>query len=334
MFMIDSRVAKLGAHGSAVVFPGQGAQSSGMGRRAYETSQAARDTYSEASEIVGVDLAKICFESDEDALASTHNTQPAVLTTSLATYRAMKEKLNEINFTIDPQFFGGHSMGMFTAADASGALSLKDSLGLILERSRLMGSFNEARPVGMAAIIGLEYDVVAEVCSTATSGPENRVDVANHNEDLQTVISGDVAALERAMGIVKGKHGKAIRLKLKVSSHTPLHESQASEFAEIVRKVDFKSPCAPIVSNIGSHLMVSGIEVRNEFEDQLKSPVMWASNVRKMISEGIELFIEAGPGHSLSRMIRRINSTPIAVSLDAARQDPIPISIFATDSIN
>jgi len=332
--MIDSRVARLGERGSAVVFPGQGAQSSGMGRRTYEASQAARDTYLEASEIVGVDLARICFESDEDALASTHNTQPAVLTTSLATYRAMREKFNEINFTIDPQFFGGHSMGMFTAAVASGALSFKDSLGLILERSRLMGSFNEARPVGMAAIIGLEYGVVSEVCSEATSGPDGRVDVANHNEDLQIVISGDVVALERAMSIVKGKQGKAIRLKLKVSSHTPLHESQASEFAEIVRKVEFKSPCAPIVSNIGSHLMVSGIEVRNEFEDQLKSPVMWANNVRKMISEGIELFIEAGPGHSLSRMIRRINSSSMAVSLDDARHHPIPISVFTTESIN
>lgn len=313
---------------TALVFPGQGSQAPGMGRLVHAHSEAARLTFEEASDITGIDLAKVCFDSDADDLASTENTQPAVLTTSIAFLRAMREKAGEVGENIRPRLLGGHSLGLFSAAVASGALSFRDSLLIILERSRLMGSFNADRPVGMAAIIGLDADTVRGICEEATEGDHNRVDVANHNEDQQTVISGDVSALERAMARTKELQGKAIRLKLKVSSHTPLHVAQAAEFAEIIREIPFADPSTPIVSNITADLLRTAAEVREEFEAQLKSPVLWAENVRRMAREGVDTFVEVGPGHALARMIKRIQEESIAVSLDDARENPIPISVL------
>jgi len=312
----------------ALVFPGQGSQAPGMGRLIYENSDEARRTFEEASEITGIDIAEICFEAEADILASTENTQPAVLTTSIAMLRAMREKVTEVRENVAPRLMGGHSLGLFSAAVASGALSFRDSLLIIMERSRLMGSFNDNRPVGMAAIVGLDVDTVRGICDDATEGDLSRVDVANHNEAVQTVISGDVTALERAMARAKELQGKAIRLKLKVSSHTPLHEGQAQEFAEIIREVPFADPEIPIVSNITSELIHTAAEMRAEFEAQLKSPVLWAENVRRMTREGVDTFVEVGPGHALARMIKRIQDDSTAVSLDDAREAPIPVSIL------
>ena len=312
----------------ALVFPGQGSQAPGMGRLVHEHSEAARLTFEEASDVLGVDMAAVCFDSDADELAHTETTQPAVLTTSVALLRAMREKLAEVGETVRPRLFGGHSLGLFSAAVASGALSFRDSLLIIVERSRLMGSFNAERPVGMAAIIGLEPHIVQQICEDVTAGDHDRVDVANLNEDTQTVISGDVSAVERAMAAAKALQGKAIRLKLKVSSHTPLHVGQAAEFAQVISEIPFADPEHPIVSNISAELLRTAAEVRAEFEAQLKSPVLWAENVRRMTREGVDTFIEVGPGHSLSRMVKRIAGEVTAVSLDDARDKPIPISVL------
>ncbi len=314
----------------ALVFPGQGSQAPGMGRLVHEHSEAARRTFEEASDLTGIDLAEVCFESDADDLASTENTQPAVLTTSIAFLRAMREKVGEVGENVRPRLLGGHSLGLFSAAVASGALSFRDSLLVIMERSRLMGSFNADRPVGMAAIIGLDADRVREICEGVSMGDLDRVDVANHNEDEQIVISGDASALERAMARSRELQARAIRLKLKVSSHTPLHISQAEQFAEIIREIPFADPDVPIVSNITSDLLRTAEQVREEFEAQLRSPVLWAENVRRMAREGVDTFVEVGPGHALSRMIKRIQDDSIAVSLDDARDHPIPISVLPT----
>lgn len=312
----------------ALVFPGQGSQAPGMGRLVFEHSAAARETFEEASEVANIDIAEICFETDADSLAATENTQPAVLTTSIAILRAMREKFHEVGEQMRPRLFGGHSLGLFSAAVASGALSFRDSMLVILERSRLMGSFSADRPVGMAAIIGLDAETVREICDDATAGEHDRVDVANHNEDTQTVISGDVSALERAMERAKALQGRAIRLKLKVSSHTPLHAAQAAEFAQVIKEVPFADPDVPIVSNITADLLRTAADVRREFEAQLKSPVLWTENVRRMAREGVDTFVEVGPGHALARMIKRISEQSTAVSLDDAREHPIPISVI------
>ncbi|MFA7248940.1 MAG: ACP S-malonyltransferase [Dehalococcoidia bacterium] len=312
----------------AIVFPGQGSQAPGMGRLVCEHSEAARLTFEEASDFTGMDLAKVCFDSSEDELATTQNTQPAVLTTSVAILRAMREKLNEVGDNVRPRLFGGHSLGLFSAAVASGALSFRDALFIMVERGRLMGSFNAARPVGMAAIVGLAPQVVREICANVTASEDDRVDVANHNEDTQIVISGDVSALERAMEAAKALQGRAIRLRLKVSSHTPLHTDQSNEFAEIIREVPIVVPDRPIVSNITSDLLRTAAEVRAEFEAQLRSPVLWTENVRRMTREGVETLVEVGPGHALARMAKRIASDMTAVSLDDARENPIPISVL------
>ncbi|MGE3855958.1 MAG: ACP S-malonyltransferase [Dehalococcoidia bacterium] len=312
----------------AIVFPGQGSQAPGMGKLVYEHSPAARLTFEEASDITSMDLAKSCFDSTEDDLATTHNTQPAVLTTSVAIIRAMREKLAEVGDTVRPRLFGGHSQGLFSAAVAAGALSFRDGLQLMIERGRLMGEFNAQRPVGMAAILGLTVDRVRDLCTQATEGAHSRVDVANMNDETQIVISGDVSALERAMELAKEARAKAIRLRLKVSSHTPLHDEQADEFADIMRSVPIEAPDQPIVSNITADLLRTAAEVRAEFEAQLRSPVLWAENVRRMTREGVELLVEVGPGHVLAGMAKRISKELNVVSLDDAREAPIPISVL------
>ena len=318
---------------TALVFPGQGSQAPGMGKLVYENSEAARRVFDEASEVVGIDLKAVCFDTNADDLADTSNTQPAVLTTSIAFLEAMREKLAEVGHTVQPRLFGGHSLGLFSAAVAANALSFRDALKLIVERARLMGTLNEERPVGMAAILGLDADTVRTICADATTGDDSRVDVANHNDDTQTVISGDVSALERAMEAAQAVKGKAIRLKVKVSSHTPLSIPQADEFAHFLRDVTFADPVRPIVSNITSDLLRTAADVRAEFEAQLRSPVLWADNVRRMTNEGVTTFIEVGPGHLLARMIKRIAGDEVeAISLDDARDQPIPISILPQQS--
>lgn len=313
----------------ALIFPGQGSQSPGMGRLLYEHSAEARLAFEEASDITHIDIARVCFDGSAEELAETRVTQPAVLTTSVAFLRAMREKLGDVGRAVRPRVLGGHSLGLFSAAVAAEALSFRDSLLVIVERARLMGSFNEERPVGMASIIGLDRDTVEQICRDATLSPADRVDVANHNLETQTVISGDLSALTRAMELARGLHAKAIQLKVRVSSHTPLHAEQATEFAEVLRAVSIADPTTPIVSNISSQLLDTAARLRTEFEMQLRSPVYWAENVRAMSQQGVTTFIEVGPGHVLANMVRRVaDRTSTAVALDDAREDPVPISIL------
>jgi len=310
----------------AFIFPGQGSQTPGMGRLVHEHSEAARRTFEEASDITGIDLVKVCFEGDADDLAETTFTQPAVVTTSVAIVSAMREKLSDVGRLVRPRFFGGHSLGLFSAAVTSEAMTFRDALMVIMERSRLMSSFNADRPVGMASIIGLDGEMVAQICEEATRTEADRVDLANYNLDNQMVISGDVTALERAMDRAKELQGKVIRLKVKVSSHTPLHIEQAEEFALTIREVPLVDPVRPIMSNITSRPLRTADDVRAEFEAQLRSPVFWAENVRSMAREGVSTFVEIGPGHVLSRMVKRVHEGLTAVSLDDATEPPIPIS--------
>lgn len=312
----------------ALLFPGQGSQAPGMGKLVHERSEAARRTFEEASDVTGMDLARICFEGDADELADTAITQPAVLTASAAIAAAMREKLAEVGQRMRPRLFGGHSLGLFSAAVAAEALEFRDALLVIVERARMMSSLYERRPVGMASVLGLQTNVVQEICEQSTISPDDRVDIANHNMDGQTVISGDVSALERAMERTRALQGKVIRLKVKVSSHTPLHVEQAEEFAVIIREVPLRDPVRPVVSNITSRPLRTASELRDEFAAQLRSPVYWAENVREMARQGVDTFVEVGPGHVLARMVRRIATGVTAVSLDDATAEPIPISVL------
>ncbi|MSQ42390.1 MAG: ACP S-malonyltransferase [Dehalococcoidia bacterium] len=299
-----------------------------MGKLVYDRSPAARRTYEQASEVVGVDLARLCFEGDEEALSETTVTQPAVLTTSLALVEAMREKLAEVGRLWQPRLFGGHSLGLFSAAVAAEALEFRDALLLIIERARLMSGFNRDRPVGMASIIGLESSVVEAICERATVSPQDRVDVANLNLDTQVVISGDVSALERAVEQARALQARVIRLKVKVSSHTALHTQQAEAFTAILCDVPLRNPSRPVVSNISSRLLTTADELRGEFGAQLRSPVHWAENVRAMARHGVDTFVEAGPGHVLARLVKRVSEGVTAVSLADATDDPVPISVL------
>ena len=311
-----------------LVFPGQGSQSPGMGSLIYKNSKNARLTFEEASDITNIDMAKICFEGTAEDLSETRLTQPAVLTASIAFLRAMNEKLEEKNISIKPKLLGGHSLGMFSAAVAAQTFSFQDALLMILDRARLMSDFNKKRPVGMSSILGLDFDKVSGICNKATTSELNRVDIANLNLDSQIVISGDIDALTKAMELARDLHARAIQLKVKVSSHTPLHSEQSKEFKKLIKDVNFYKPSIPIISNSTSNLLTSAQEIRHEFENQLHSPVYWTENVQRMLQEGIQTVIEVGPGHVLSRMAKKISGELIAVSLDDAHDEPIPISVL------
>ena len=313
---------------TALVFPGQGSQAPGMGKLVHEHSEAARLAFEEASDYTGIDLVKVCFDANAEELSETTVTQPAVVATSVAFLRAMREKLADAGERVRPRLFGGHSLGMFTAAVASEAISFRDTLLVIIERARLMSDFNADRPVGMASILGLDRQAIEQLCEDATLSADDRVDIANHNLDTQIVISGDVTAIERAMERARELQARAIRLKVKVSSHTPLHHDQAEEFAQIIREIPIAAPVQPIVSNITSELLETAGQLRLEFEEQLRSPVYWTDNVKRMEGEGVNTYIEVGPGHVLARMVKRISDQLAAVSLDDAREEPIPISVI------
>ncbi len=312
----------------ALVFPGQGSQSPGMGALIYKNSKNARLTFEEASDITNIDMAKICFKGTADDLAETRLTQPAVLTTSIAFLRAMNEKLEEKNIVIKPKLLGGHSLGMFSAAVAAQTFSFQDALGMIIDRAQLMSDFNKERPVGMASIIGLDFEKVSKICSQATYSEQNRVDIANLNLNSQIVISGDLNALTKAMQLARELQARAIQLKVKVSSHTPLHSEQSKEFKKLIKDVNFDDPQIPIISNNTSKLLTTAQAIRHEFENQLHSPVYWTENVQQMILEEVQTIIEVGPGHVLSRMVKKISDKLIAVSLDDAHDEPIPISVL------
>lgn len=304
----------------AFVFPGQGSQYVGMGKALYEASSAARRVFQQADEILGFKLSQLCFEGPGEELEDTINAQPAILTVSLACLAAMREKVEAVGQKWQPpKFVAGHSLGEYTALVAADALDFGDALRLVRERGRLMKEQGSHRPGGMAAVIGLERQVLETLCQQACHETNQMVSVANANSPEQFVISGELAALDRAIELIRAAGARTVvPLRISIASHSPLMHQAAVRLADIIDHSPLRDPQVPVVTNIRGQVRTSADHIRAELSSQMVAPVEWVVSVREMVANGVDTFIEIGPGQVLSRLINRISSDVKAISLNDA----------------
>jgi len=279
----------------AFLFPGQGSQAVGMGRSFHEASAAARAVFEEANDALGFDLATLVFQGPESELALTANTQPAVLTASVAAARACQER------GLTPSLAAGHSLGEYSALVVAGALRFADAVRVVRKRGQFM---QEAVPVGtgaMAAIMGLDLAAVETLCKEAANG--DVVEVANINSSAQIVVAGHREAVERVVAIA-GK--KSVMLPVSAPFHCALMSPAATRLAEELTSVPTSDPTLPVVRNVDGGVTRSGDEVKPFLLRQVASPVRWSDCVQRLAAEGATTFVEVGPGRVLTGLLRRI----------------------------
>ena len=285
----------------AFIFPGQGAQTPGMGRELSEKFEAARAVFEEADDALGFALSALCFGGPAEDLQLTENTQPAILTVSVAALRAA-----EAEGLPRPSFVAGHSLGEYSALVAAGALSLSDAVRTVRRRGQYM---QEAVPVGagaMAAILGADIETVEAACSEAREGDEVCAP-ANINSPGQIVIAGSASAVERAIPILKAKGAKrAIPLKVSAPFHCALMLPAQERLAADLSALDFKDLNVPLVTNVDAALIRTGAEARASLIRQVSSPVRWRESVELLSREGVGTFVELGPGKVLGGLVRQI----------------------------
>ncbi len=293
----------------AFVFPGQGAQSVGMGADVADASPIARDLFRRADEVLETHLSLICFEGPEADLTSTDNAQPAMLVASLALMAAAFESGA---FARRPAFVAGHSLGQYTALVAVGAVRYEEALLLVRERGRLMHRACLERPGTMAAIVGLEEQVVEEICRQSGAEP------SNYNSTSQIVIGGTAEAVTLACKLAREKRGRGLPIAVAGAFHTSLMRGAVEGFAARVGEVVFSEPGIPVVSNVTAEPIVEAAQIANDLVLQIASPVCWAQTMSFMIRNGVGTITEIGPGRVLTAITKRSYPELSAISIDSA----------------
>ena len=286
----------------AFVFPGQGSQAKGMGKALYDSFEAARAVFAEADAVLGFPLSQLCFEGPDEQLKLTENTQPAILAVSTAACRVLFEA------GVRPDFVAGHSLGEYSALVAANSLSLADALRIVRKRGTYM---QESVPVGqggMAAILGMTADQVEVLCREAAQGEV--LSPANLNSPSQIVIAGTAAAVDRALQLAKS-HGakKAVQLSVSAPFHCALMQPAQERLAKDLGQISFRNPEYPLINNADAAEIRSGDAIAGSLSRQVCSPVRWTESIQKLISAGVQLFVEVGPGKVLCGLIRQIDRT-------------------------
>ncbi len=281
----------------AYVFPGQGAQFSGMGKDIYESSNEAKQMFDKANEILGFDIKSIMFEGSDEELKQTKVTQPAIFLHSVILAKTLVDSFK-------PDMVAGHSLGEFSALVAAGALNFEDGLGLVYKRALAMQKACEAEPSTMAAIIGLEDSVVEDICSNI----EEVVVAANYNCPGQLVISGSIAGIDLACEkLTEAGARRALKLPVGGAFHSPLMEPARTELAEAINSTNIKDPICPVYQNVNASPMTDASTIKENLIAQLTSPVRWTQIMQNMIADGASEVIEVGPGKVLQGLFKKVD---------------------------
>ncbi|OAB28030.1 [acyl-carrier-protein] S-malonyltransferase [Flavobacterium fryxellicola] len=281
----------------AYVFPGQGAQFTGMGKDLYENSPLAKELFEKANEIVGFRITDIMFSGTAEELKETKVTQPAVFLHSVILAKTLGEDFR-------PEMVAGHSLGEFSALVANGALSFEDGLRLVSQRALAMQKACEIKPSTMAAVLGLADTIVEEVCASI----DGIVVAANYNCPGQLVISGETSAVEKACEAMKAAGAKrALLLPVGGAFHSPMMEPAREELAAAIEATTFATPICPVYQNVTASAVSDPAEIKKNLIIQLTAPVKWTQSVQQMIKDGATLFTEVGPGKVLAGLIGKID---------------------------
>ena len=295
----------------ATIFPGQGSQSVGMLAEASERSPIVRERFAEASDALSFDLWQLTQQGPAEVLGQTENTQPALLTASVALWDAL-QALRDVPLTV--QAMAGHSLGEYSALVCAGAISFVDGVGLVRKRGELMQQAVPSGQGGMAAILGLD-DSKVRACCAAVAGV---VTAANYNAPGQIVIAGEKSAVAAAIHACKDAGAKrAVALDVSGPFHSPLMAAAAEEFSEVLNAIQVHMPEITVVQNVEARPATDEHDIRANLVAQLSAPVRWTETIERLISDGAEQFIEAGPGSVLSGLVKRIARGTPAVTLSS-----------------
>jgi len=293
----------------AFLFPGQGSQAVGMGKDLAERYPVGKQVFEEADDALGIKLSQLCFEGPEDQLRLTENTQPAILTVSVAALRVLNEK------GVKPSFVAGHSLGEYSAHVAAGTISFTDAVRAVRNRGKYM---QEAVPVGtgsMAAIVGMNIEAVATLCADAAQGEV--CEPANINSPDQIVISGSVGAIERAVKLAEECGAKRAKM-LQVSApfHCSLMKPAQDRLAADLNALSFSAPQIPVIANVFAKPVEDAVSAREALIRQVTGSVKWNESIQLLIARGVQTFIEVGPGKVLSGLMRQIDRTKKALNVE------------------
>lgn len=292
----------------AFIYPGQGAQYAGMGREIYENFAEAREVFEEANDALKYDITKLCFEGPDEELMKTENTQPAILTVSIALTKVLSKRGLKADVT------AGLSLGEYSSLVYSGVLSFKDAVKLVKKRGEYMQNAVPIGIGGMAAIIGLDNEVVENICYNVREF--GVVEPANYNCPGQLSIAGEIKALEKAVELAKEKGAKkAVMLSVSAPFHCSMLKGAGIKLEEDLKQVPIFNMSVPVITNVtADYLKID--EVKKTLVKQVSSPVLWEQSVRKMIDDQVEVFIEIGPGKTLTGFMKRIDKTKKALNFE------------------
>lgn len=297
----------------AYLFPGQGSQHVGMGQKLYETVPASRAVFDLADVHLDFPLSELCFSGPEEELKDTSNQQPALFVCGLAAWEANK---SHGKWPL-PRYLAGHSLGEITALVASGSLSFVDGLSLVRRRGQLMKQAGEREPGAMTAILALDIDQIEAFCHQATTITGRPVQVANDNCPGQVVVSGDQKAIAEVTRLAKvGGARKIVPLPISIAAHSPLMSSAASEFANAVESTKIGPPNIPVIANVTARPLNSPEAIRAELISQLTAPVLWTNSMRYLLDQGVDTFLEVGPGEVLLGLMKRIERKAKRIKFD------------------
>jgi [acyl-carrier-protein] S-malonyltransferase len=294
----------------AFLFPGQGSQYVGMGKDLKQNFKIAADVFAEADQALHEDLSKLCFEGPEDDLKLTRNTQPAILTVSIAALRVLQQETGLV-----PAITAGHSLGEYSALVASGALQFSDAVAIVRKRGTFM---QEAVPVGvggMAAVLGMETDALEQICRESAEG--QAVAPANYNCPGQIVISGHMEAVKRAAAKAEAAGAKkVVMLPVSAPFHSALMKPAAEKLAKALEPFTVQDLKIPVLSNVEADFYPSKNDVKRLLTEQVDHPVRWIEEMEKMVSEGVDKCVEIGPGKVLNGLVRKISRETAIQSIE------------------